>query len=123
MIVSLLVVIGIALGGGILIGQNVQFGTPQSRLTSTSKTHPTATAAVKPVAPATTTAVLSTQKANLTNLNQASFADLDSLPGIGPVYAQKIISGRPYQSITDLLNRKIIPISAYNKIKDLISVN
>ncbi len=56
------------------------------------------------------------------NINKVGLVELDSLPGIGLVYAQKITSGRPYQAILDLVTKKIIPLSLYNKIKDLISV-
>lgn len=56
------------------------------------------------------------------NVNSASQASLESLPGIGPVTAAKIINGRPYSSQDELLSRKVITKSVYEKIKDLISV-
>lgn len=60
--------------------------------------------------------------ANKININNASLSDLDKLSGVGPVTAQKIIDGRPYQAIEDLLSRKIINKSTFEKIKDKISV-
>jgi len=57
------------------------------------------------------------------NINTASTGDLESLPGIGAVTAQKIITGRPYSSIDDLLNRKIVGQSTFDKIKEKISAN
>lgn len=56
-------------------------------------------------------------------INSASLTDLDQLPGIGPATAQKIISGRPYQDISDLLNKKVVTKSTYEKIKDLVNLN
>ena len=36
------------------------------------------------------------------DLNQATAAELDGLPGIGPALARSIIAGRPYRSVEDL---------------------
>jgi competence protein ComEA len=60
---------------------------------------------------------------HLVNLNTASSAGLEALPGIGPVTAGKIIAGRPYQNISELVNRKVISSSVFNKIKDQVSVD
>lgn len=59
---------------------------------------------------------------NLININTASLAELDSLVGIGQTYAQKIIDNRGYSNIEELVSRKILPSSTFNKIKDKISV-
>jgi competence protein ComEA len=56
------------------------------------------------------------------NINQASESELDALPGVGPVTAQKIISDRPYQSVQDLLTKKAVGASEFGKIKDMVSV-
>lgn len=63
------------------------------------------------------------QASSTININTATQADLESLPGIGAVTAQKIISGRPYALIDDLIKRKIIGQSSFDKIKDKISAN
>jgi DNA uptake protein ComE-like DNA-binding protein len=46
------------------------------------------------------------------DLNAASLAELETLPDITPDYARKIITGRPYQSMSDLeragIPRKIV---------------
>ncbi len=54
------------------------------------------------------------------NINTAAFSELDTLPGIGPVTAQKIITNRPYSSIEDLLTKKILSKSVFDKIKEKI---
>ncbi len=56
------------------------------------------------------------------SLNQATLSELDTLPGIGQVTAQKIIDGRPYQSIDEILNRHTVSTSVFNKIKSMISL-
>ncbi|MCX7881511.1 MAG: ComEA family DNA-binding protein [Patescibacteria group bacterium] len=56
------------------------------------------------------------------NINLASAEELDTLPGIGKVTVAKIINNRPYSSIEELLNKKIVGKSVYEKIKELINV-
>lgn len=58
----------------------------------------------------------------LININTASEGELDTLPGVGPVTAQKIIASRPYSSPEDLLTKKAVGNSVYEKIKDLVTV-
>ena len=56
------------------------------------------------------------------NINTASIEELDVLPGVGKITAEKIVESRPYSSVEDLLDRKIVKKSVYESIKDLISV-
>ena len=62
----------------------------------------------------------------LIDINSASAALLDTLPGIGEVYSQRIVDSRTsegaFNSTDELLERKLIPRSTYDKIKDLITV-
>ncbi|MFA5932458.1 MAG: ComEA family DNA-binding protein [Microgenomates group bacterium] len=57
----------------------------------------------------------------LININEAALADLDKLPGVGAVTAQKIIDNRPYSGIEDLVTKKAVSRSVYEKIKAQIS--
>jgi competence protein ComEA len=75
--------------------------------------------ASKPAA-GTGAAASSTPASGLIDINSASKAQLATLPGIGDVYSQKIIDGRPYHTKTDLKTRKIIPASTYDKISSMI---
>lgn len=56
------------------------------------------------------------------NINTASLAVLDSLPGIGQTLGQRIIDSRPYQAIEDLVTKKILGQKVFDKIKDQLSV-
>ncbi len=62
----------------------------------------------------------------LVNLNTASQAELETLPGIGPTTAQKIIDYRetngPFQTTEDIINVSGIGPGTYERIKDLITV-
>lgn len=55
------------------------------------------------------------------NLNSASQLDLETLSGIGKVYAQKIILGRPYDNLTDLVTKGVISESLVEKIQDYVT--
>ncbi|MBI2430516.1 MAG: ComEA family DNA-binding protein [Candidatus Levybacteria bacterium] len=56
------------------------------------------------------------------NVNSASLSELEALPGIGAVTAQKVVDNRPYTSIEELLEKKVIGKAVFEKIKEKIAV-
>ena len=62
------------------------------------------------------------QNSGSVNINTASQSELESLWGIGPVYAQNIIEQRPYSNTEELLSKKIIKTNVYERIKEEITV-
>jgi competence protein ComEA len=58
----------------------------------------------------------------LVNINTSSLKDLDSLPGIGPTYAQNIIDHRPYSTLEELVSKGAIKQSLLDKIKDKVTI-
>ncbi len=60
------------------------------------------------------------------NINTAPASLLDTLPGIGEVRAKRIVeeaTKNPFRSPRDLVERKLIPLSVFEQIQDLISVD
>ena len=54
------------------------------------------------------------------DINRAKADELMTLKGIGDARATAIINGRPYARKDELVQKKIIPESVYNDIKDQI---
>lgn len=84
---------------------SAQAGKPASKATPAAAAKPAAKAA----APAT-----------LVDINTASPAQLKALAGIGDVYTDRIIKGRPYANKAQLVSRGILPQATYDKVKDSI---
>ena len=70
--------------------------------------------------PNKTPAAAAPAKPKIVDVNSATKAELQAIPGIGDTYSQKIIDGRPYRMKTDLVRRKILPLATYNKIADML---
>ncbi|MFF5085240.1 ComEA family DNA-binding protein [Actinoplanes sp. NPDC000266] len=60
------------------------------------------------------------------NLNTATLSDLDTLPGVGPVLAQRILDARDaqggFKSVSDLRKVDGIGDARYEQLKDLVTV-
>jgi competence protein ComEA len=67
----------------------------------------------------------SSTPAGVVNLNTATSAELDALPGIGPATAAKIIASREqsaFTSVNDLVSRKLVSATTLAKFKDQVTV-
>lgn len=88
---------------------------------------PAAAVAAQPVVSYSSGAGSSAQQAGgKVNINTADLAQLDTLPGIGPAYAQRIIQYReingPFKTIEDIKQVSGIGDKRFEQLKDLITV-
>jgi len=58
----------------------------------------------------------------LININTTSAKELEKLWGIGPITAQNIIEQRPYSSVEELLEKKILKTNVYETNRDKLTV-
>ena len=69
-----------------------------------------------------TTGEVAGRRSEKINLNTASLKELESLWGVGPARAQAIVDQRPYSSVEELLEKKVVPKNVYERIKDEVGV-
>lgn len=65
------------------------------------------------------------KQADLVNINTAGIAELDALPGVGEVTAQRIVDYRqqhPFTCIEDIMKVRGIGEAKFNKMKDRLTV-
>ncbi len=89
--------------------------TAQTTTGSTSSTTKPATAP-----PSKTKTAAKSSKADLTsvvNINTGTSTELGSLPQIGKVRTAKIIAGRPYKSVDELVTKKVLSQKLFDKLK------
>ncbi|HEX4780014.1 MAG TPA: helix-hairpin-helix domain-containing protein [Usitatibacter sp.] len=77
-------------------------------------------AATKPAADSTKPAApaADAKKTEKIDINSASEKELATLPGIGEARSKAIVKGRPYKGKDELVQKKILSQSVYDKIKD-----
>jgi competence protein ComEA len=56
------------------------------------------------------------------SINTGSLAQLDTLSGVGPVTAQKVIDNRPYTKLEDLVTKKVMGQSLFDKLKNQLTL-
>lgn len=54
--------------------------------------------------------------APIVNVNDASRADLEALPGVTPAVARRIADNRPYNSTYDLVRKRVVSQTEYERI-------
>ncbi len=73
---------------------------------------------------ATATATAKSTKADSTsvvNVNTGTATELGSLPQIGKVRTAKIVAGRPYKSIDELVTKKVLSQKLFDKLKSRLT--
>jgi competence protein ComEA len=72
-------------------------------------------------APATTppaSAMTPAAKSDMVDLNSATATELKALPGVTDSDASKIIQNRPYADKSQLVSKKVVSETTYDRIKD-----
>ncbi|MEO7933282.1 MAG: helix-hairpin-helix domain-containing protein [Chthoniobacterales bacterium] len=83
-----------------------------------------ATVTATPQVPAKTTGPrLSPNGSSLVNINTASAEEINTLPKIGDVLTQRIIAGRPYKTVSDLMMVKGMKSSIMDAITPRVTVD
>jgi competence protein ComEA len=57
------------------------------------------------------------------DLNTASVAELNMVPGVNEATAKKIVENRPYARADELITKKVLSKVAYDSIKEHIAVS
>lgn len=58
--------------------------------------------------------------AKLVDINKASIDDLKKVPGLDESLAKKVVGGRPFKSVDELLSKKILSKDVFDKVKPLL---
>jgi competence protein ComEA len=91
----------------------------QPATTGPSTNSPSSTMAPAPKASGSDTrSTVAAPKADMVDINSATAAELKALPGLSESDATKIIQGRPYIDKSQLVSKKVVSETTYDKIKD-----
>lgn len=74
-----------------------------------------------PVSAAPLAGEASDTTAQTINVNTATDEELQTLPGIGPAYSEKMLKGRPYADLNDFIDRSGVSLAKVEKFQDDIS--
>lgn len=58
--------------------------------------------------------------AKLVDINKASVDDLKKVPGLDESTAKKVVGGRPFKNVDELLSKKILSKDVFDKVKPLL---
>jgi DNA uptake protein ComE-like DNA-binding protein len=83
--------------------------------------HTYATDPPKPVSPLECN-LRSESLAELLDINSATEKQLKTLPGINDTYCKRIIEGRPFTNMKQLVSNNIVPQNIFDRIMDLIII-
>jgi DNA uptake protein ComE-like DNA-binding protein len=90
---------------------------PATKMAPSTKMAPASKPAETKMAPAKTTGAASHEQIDI---NTATQAQLEGLPGIGKAHSEAIIKGRPYRAKNELVDKKILTKGVYDHVKDRI---
>lgn len=75
------------------------------------------------VSPVTSPALARVPAGRLVDINRASRARLKTLPGIGDAEADRIVAARPYLSKTQLVEKQVLTLEAFEQIRRHIAAD
>jgi len=117
----------LGLAGGVSMDANLQWVTTHlnlsEKITDEQKIYiPYSWENGSEIASVTTLEYSKEQESNLININTDSIEELTQIPGIGEVYAEKIIEGRPYDQLSDLEEKGGLSKSLVQKVTPYVTL-